>query len=350
VAQHDSRVRLAIEPVLTQSEGVHIPDGFLDAKTCLGAYCLAGVGLTWAGRRVTAQWNDRTVPLLGVMSAFVFAAQMVNFPIAGGTSGHLLGGVLAAVLLGPSAAAMALTTVLLVQCFLFQDGGLTALGANVLNLSLIAVLGGYLIYSALAALLPGRRGIVVRAAVAAWASVVLAAVACALELAASGTVPLPLVLPAMTITHGAIGVGEALITAAVLSFVLKVRPDLFYDPSAAERQPLRLRALVGYGLGICLGLGLLLAPLASSLPDGLEKLAQQLAFARRAKAANPAPLADYTVPGVPWTWAATSLAALAGILLCFGFAWLIAKGLARRAKPRPASAEPGAPRGGQFQV
>ena len=335
-------VGLAIEALLTQSEGVHIPDGFLDAKTCLGTYCLAGVGLTWAGRRVTAQWNDRTVPLLGVMSAFVFAAQMVNFPIAGGTSGHLLGGVLAAVLLGPSAAAMALTTVLLVQCFLFQDGGLTALGANVLNLSLIAVLGGYLIHSALATLLPGRRGIVARAAVAAWASVVLAAVACALELAASGTVPLRLVLPAMTITHAVIGVGEALITAAVLSFVLKVRPDLFYEPSGAEAQPLALRALVGYGLGICVGLGLLLAPLASSLPDGLEKLAEQAGFASRAKPANPAPLADYTVPGVPWSWAATALAALAGTLLCFGFAWLIAKGLARRAKPRPASAGPGA--------
>ena len=141
--------------------------------------------------------KDRMVPLMGVLSAFIFAAQMINFPVMGGTSGHLLGGVLAAVLLGPWAGAVVIASVLIFQCLVFQDGGLTALGANILNMALAGTLGGYFIYRVIAKLLGGRRGIVTGAVAAAWLSVVAAASLCALELALSGTSPLGLVLPAM---------------------------------------------------------------------------------------------------------------------------------------------------------
>ena len=303
---------------------MHIPDGYLDTKTCLGTYCLAGATLAWAARQVTARWNDRTVPLLGVMSAFVFAGQMVNFPVAGGTSGHLLGGVLAAVLLGPAAAAMALTTVLIVQCLLFQDGGISALGANTLNLGVVAVFGGYLVYRLVRNYFSGTRSIVLGAALAAWCSVVLAAAGCALELASAGTAPLRLVLLVMTLTHAVIGLGEAAITAAVVGFVVRVRPDLMYEPTLTPTPPLAFKAVATFGLAVSVGVALLLSPLASGLPDGLERVASQLGFGERAQAGGASPLADYAVPGVHQPWLSSSLAAFLGTLFCFGAAWLVA--------------------------
>lgn len=171
------------------------------------------------------------IPLLGVMSAFIFAAQMLNFPVIGGTSGHLLGGVLAAVLLGPYAAVIALTCVLIVQCLIFQDGGLSALGANILNMALAGTIPGYLIYKAIKKILGEKRGMMAGVAIAAWFSVVIASGLCALELAISKTSPLKIVLPAMGGIHALIGIGEAIITCIVISFILKVRPDLIYKGS-----------------------------------------------------------------------------------------------------------------------
>jgi len=321
---------------------VHIPDGFLDARTCAGTYCLAGAGLAWAGRQVRARWNDRTVPLLGVMAAFVFAGQMVNFPVAGGTSGHLLGGVLAATLLGPWAAVLALTTVLVVQCLFFQDGGLTALGANVLNLALLGTGGGYVVLRAVRRRQTGRRALLAAVAIASWLSVVGAATLCALQLAASGTASLKLLLPAMLLTHAFIGVGEALITVSVVSFVLQVRPDLIYEPSDQGAANPPWGAVAAYGLTLALGIGLLLAPLASSWPDGLERIAVDLGFEGRARAVNPAPLPDYTVPGIASAWWTTGAAAVAGIGLVFTGAWLLGRGASRwsRGTARGGGTEP----------
>jgi cobalt/nickel transport system permease protein len=166
---------------------------------------------------------------MGVMSAFIFAAQMVNFPIAGGTSGHLLGGVLAGVLLGPYAGSLVIAVVLTAQCLIFQDGGITALGANIVNMSLIGTGGGYLIYKLLNSILPGTVGKKIGIITASWFSVMLAATACSLELAFSDTLPLKIVLPAMAGVHAIIGIGEAVITSLVLSYVLKVRADLLYS-------------------------------------------------------------------------------------------------------------------------
>ena len=173
---------------------------------------------------------------MGIMSAFIFAAQMINFPVIGGTSGHLFGGVLAAVLLGPFAGAVVLTCVLIFQCLVFQDGGLLALGANILNMAVIGTLGGYLIYSLFCRISGGKKGLLIGGAVAAWCSVVLAASFCALELSISGISPLGVVLPAMVGIHALIGIGEAIITVAVLSFISKVRPDLIYGFVRAGHQ------------------------------------------------------------------------------------------------------------------
>jgi cobalt/nickel transport system permease protein len=208
---------------------MHIPDGFLSTTTWLSAWTVSAGGLGCCLRQAGRAMKDRMVPLMGVLSAFIFAAQMINFPVMGGTSGHLLGGVLAAVLLGPCAGAVVIACVLIFQCLVFQDGGLTALGANILNMALGGTLGGYFVYRVLTKLLGGRKGIVAGAAVAAWISVVAAASLCAVELALSGTSPLGLVLPAMAAVHAVIGVGEGMITGLIVGFILETRPDLIYD-------------------------------------------------------------------------------------------------------------------------
>ena len=207
---------------------MHIPDGFLSVNAWAPTWLISVGGIGYCLRKATLTLKDKMIPLMGVMSAFVFCAQMVNFPVAGGTSGHLLGGVLVAALLGPYAGAVVITVVLIVQCFIFQDGGLTSLGANILNMSIIGAMGGYVIYNPIRTVLRGQKGIIVGVAIAAWASVVLASCACAIELAISGTSPLKVVLPAMVISHMLIGIGEAIITSFIIGFILKVRPDLIY--------------------------------------------------------------------------------------------------------------------------
>ena len=208
---------------------MHIPDGFLTVKTWAPAWMISMGSLWYFLKKTSLALKDKMIPLMGVMAAFIFAAQMLNFPVIGGTSGHLLGGVLAAVLLGPYAGAIVISIVLTVQCFIFQDGGLSALGANILNMSIIGAAGGYYIYSIVRNMIKGKRGILAGVVIASWLSVVLASIACALELAISGTSPFHTVLPAMIGVHSLIGIGEAIITFLVIGFVLKVRPDLVYN-------------------------------------------------------------------------------------------------------------------------
>lgn len=207
---------------------MHIPDGFLTTNTWVSAWVISIGGLSYCLKKTNQILRDRMVPLMGVMSAFIFAAQMLNFPVIGGTSGHLLGGILAAVLLGPYAAAVVLACVLIVQCLVFQDGGITALGANIFNMSIIGTMGGYFIYKAIRSILRDNKGIIIATAIASWFSVVIAASACAIELAISGTSPLKVTLLAMAGIHALIGIGEAIITSIVIGFVIRVRPDLIY--------------------------------------------------------------------------------------------------------------------------
>jgi cobalt/nickel transport system permease protein len=206
---------------------MHIPDGFLSNEVAVACAVPAVAAVGYSLKRANVDLDDRRVPLLGVTAAFVFAAQMLNFPVAGGTSGHFLGGALAAVLLGPWLACLVVAVVLGVQAFLFADGGVTALGANVLNMGVIGGLLVGLLMLAAARVLPARRDMTLAVvATGAWLSVMAGAAACSIELAASGTVPLDSVLPAMLGVHALIGVGEAVITVAAVSAVLATRPDL----------------------------------------------------------------------------------------------------------------------------
>jgi cobalt/nickel transport system permease protein len=210
---------------------MHIPDGFFDAPTSVGAFTAAAAGVGVSMRRATKVLDDRQIPLAGLVAAFVFAVQMLNFPVAAGTSGHLLGGVLAAVLVGPYVAAMCIAVVLLVQSLLFADGGLTALGLNVVNMALVGALGGALLFRAFRALLPRRPASVVLASgIAAGVSVVLAAIAFTVEYAIGGNggASVGAVAGAMVGVHTLIGIGEGVITAMTVSAVLASRPDLVW--------------------------------------------------------------------------------------------------------------------------
>jgi cobalt/nickel transport system permease protein len=211
---------------------LHAPDGFFSLPVSLFTWIVAIVLIAISLNRVQSEYQDRTVPLMGVCAAFIFAAQMINFPIPGGTSGHLLGGTLAGVLLGPWAGTLVMTVVFIVQSALFQDGGLTVLGANIFNMGLVGTFGGYYLYKAIRASIGFNswKGMAVSTAVASWVSVVAAALICALQLALSGTVSLVVAMAAMLGWHVLIGIGEALITVLAVSYVWRTRPDLFYDP------------------------------------------------------------------------------------------------------------------------
>jgi cobalt/nickel transport system permease protein len=305
---------------------MHLPDGFLDAKTALLSTGVAAVGVSLALRQVRTSLEPRQMPMLGLAAAFVFAAQMLNFPVAGGTSGHLVGGVLTAVLLGPSAAILVMTCVLIVQCLMFADGGLLALGANIFNMGLVSVCGGYFIFRLTKRLmrLGETRSTVFAAAFAGWFGTVLGSVSCAGQLALSKTVPWSLAFPAMANVHMLIGIGEGLATGLIVMAVLRVRPQLV----AGEREQGATANLgfVGYGLVLALGLALFVAPFASSWPDGLDAVAQALGFSSKATPPPlPAPLADYRWPLIGSATAATALAGLLGTLLAFIAAYILAR-------------------------
>jgi cobalt/nickel transport system permease protein len=215
---------------------MHIPDGFLSTATSIATWAASTGGVAYAVHRANKELQERHVPLIGVTAAFVFAAQMMNFPVAGGTSGHLLGGALVAILLGPWAGMLALTSVLAVQALLFQDGGLLALGANVFNMAILGVLLGWGVYTGLKRLLGNKTwATMVSGFAAAWASVVVASLATAVELAVSGASPLGVALPAMGGVHALIGIGEGLITVGVLAFLRATRPDLLALRQAASK-------------------------------------------------------------------------------------------------------------------
>jgi cobalt/nickel transport system permease protein len=219
---------------------MHVPDGFLDAPTSVAAAAVAAGGVAIALRGARRELDDRTAPMAGLVAAFVFAAQMINFPVGAGTSGHLLGGTLAAGLVGPWTAVLCLTAVLLVQALLMADGGITALGTNITLMGLVGVAVGWLVFLALRALLPSRRGsIPPAAALAAFISVPVAALAFSVLFWVGGTAPVEpaTVAAAMVGWHTVIGLGEALITGLVVGSVMGVRPDLVYGARPVLARP-----------------------------------------------------------------------------------------------------------------
>jgi len=202
---------------------MHIPDGFLSTEIWILMWIITLAVMALAFKKTGKKLGDKQVPLMGILAAFIFAAQMLNVPVLGGTSGHFLGGVLAAILLGPYTASIIMASVFFVQALIFQDGGLTALGANIFNMGLLGTIVGYYIYVFIK---KASKNMFVAAGTAAWLVIMLAATATSLELAASGISPLALVLPAMLIIHAMIGVVEAAISVSVLGLIKKSRPDL----------------------------------------------------------------------------------------------------------------------------
>jgi cobalt/nickel transport system permease protein len=223
-----------------------------------------------------------------------------------------------------------LSAVLIVQCLMFADGGISALGANILNMGVIGGAGGWAIYYAVSRAVKGLFGCVLAAAVAAWCSTELAAIACAGELAASHTVPLAVSLPTMAGVHMLIGIGEGLITALVLAAVGRARPELLEAETATGAQG-SYGAVIVYGALVAFGLALFVSPFASKWPDGLDKTAEALGFkTREARPIVSAPVTDYQMPGIGWSALATSLAGGAGTIVVFGSSWLLARVLVPR--------------------
>jgi cobalt/nickel transport system permease protein len=301
----------------------HIPDGFLSAPVMAGTAAASVAGLAVAVHRSRRHLAEREAPVLGAATAFVFAAQMLNFPLGAGTSAHLLGGVLVGTMLGPWAAMLVLFAVVLVQALLFQDGGIGALGANTLNMAILGVGGGMLVYRWILWLAGvGFRRRVAAAALAGAGSTVIVGVAVAVELALSDTVPLAPALVAVGGGHALMGIGEGVITGAVLAMVLRARPELVASvpsPSAWARA----LAYAGTTSAVTLAIGA--AYLASSKPDALEAAAARLGIHEIETAYLAAPFADYTAP-----LGGALMAAVIGVVAVFTVAWVIGRAVARR--------------------
>ena len=210
---------------------MHIPDGLLNIATVATTAMVSAGGIAGAARVTGKHLKEKQVPLMGITAAFIFAAQMLNFPIAGGTSGHFMGAALAAILLGPWAGLLIMSCVLIAQCLIFQDGGLLALGANIFNMGIIGCFSAYYIYRLFTRFSGNSKRIkLIGGFVSGWFAILLASITCALELFFSGVSPLKVILPAMAGVHALIGIAEGLITVVVLSLIMTARADLLESP------------------------------------------------------------------------------------------------------------------------
>ncbi len=307
--------------MLYSPEPLHIPDGFLSFTVSMICWVITALTISLAVSRSNRSLGDRQVPLMGVMAAFIFAAQMINFPVAGGTSGHLLGGALAAITLGPWAGMLVMTAVIAVQALLFQDGGLLVMGANILNMGLITAAIGYGLYRGVST---GNRALKLTVAgIAAWLSVMAGALFTSLQLWLSGTSQLQVVIPAMLTVHALIGLGEALITVAALTFILQTRPDLLGENSESARGS---RGWVIAGALISLAV-VLLSPLASADPDGLERVAEDLGFLGKGASAPYQLIPDYTLPFLGETALSSVFAGVIGVIVVGAIIILLGQGM-----------------------
>jgi cobalt/nickel transport system permease protein len=296
---------------------LHIPDGFLNLVISLIFWALTVISVGLAISKTNKALGEKQVPLMGIMAAFIFAAQMLNFPVAGGTSGHFLGGALAAIVLGPWAAILVMTAVIGLQALLFQDGGLLVMGANIFNMGVLTAMVGFGLYrSVLNANKTTRLAV---AGLAAWLSTMASALITALQLWLSGTSQLQVVIPAMLGVHALIGIGEAIITVAALGFILQARPDLLESQSVAEKGG---RGWIYAGVIISI-LAVLIAPFASGDPDGLERIAEDMGFLERGLDAPYQLLPDYTVPFLGETALSTVVAGIVGALVALGIMFLL---------------------------
>lgn len=310
---------------------LHIPDGFLSPLVSAVGWALALLMIGIALRQTRNQLGERQIPMMGILAAFIFAAQAINFPVAAGTSGHLMGGALAAIVMGPWAGTLIMTAVVAVQSLLFQDGGLLVMGWNILNMGVFTAFTGYAVYMLVRRFFSDQSaGLVAGGFAGAWLSVEVGSIATAFELAASGTAPLSLALPAMAGVHALIGLGEAIITGAALRLLQLSRPQTLALGETAPGRRGATFVVAVMGLSIVLAL---FSPLASPDPDGLEYVAGEQGFLAQAVEAPFSFLKDYSIPMIDnavWT---TILAVAVGTIVVFGLALLMGRAAIKRQTP-----------------
>ncbi len=325
----------------------HAPDGFLEPGTAIVTGLISIVVVGFALRQSRHQLKDKAIPLAGITAAFIFAAQMFNFPVAAGTTGHLLGGALAAILLGPSVGVVVVTIVVVVQALVFADGGLTALGYNVLNMAIIPAYGGYAVFRLFRRMFPrSSGGVIGSTGLASWASVVMAAMAFSIEwlFGASAPVPFDDVFTAMVGVHALIGIGEGVISALAVGAVLASRPDLVYGASDLEQSQLadsriKTRTFVLGGFLVALVFATVVSQFAFDDPDGLEAVAEETGFIESGgdHALADSIFADYATAGISNETLSLALAGIVGLLVTLAVAAGILIAVRERRDTKPAA-------------
>jgi cobalt/nickel transport system permease protein len=303
---------------------MHIPNGFLTDPVCAISTLASAGAIGYAFARAREADNSRSAALMAATGAGIFAAQMVNFPVDGGTSGHVIGAALAAIVLGPWRGMLTMAVVLAVQCFVFGDGGITTLGANLLNMAVVATLVASCLYEFTTRRFSGTGGKLVGAGLAAFGSLSAAAALCALELAASGTHGLPQVFTSMMGVHLIIAPCEAVMTMTIVAAGLAI---------ANEQRVLSTRSVIIGGLSLAVIVAGLLAPVASMRPDGLERVASDLKFANLATSSwSLAP--DYEAPLIAWPALAVAIAGIGGVLFVFATTYTVGRTAKARVRKR----------------
>jgi cobalt/nickel transport system permease protein len=307
---------------------VHIPDGMLEARTWIPAWLGSAGALAYGVRRIRQTLSDGTIVMMAVMAALIFALQMLNFPVAGGTSGHFAGGAAAAIVLGLWPAAIVMAAVLTVQALLFADGGITALGANLLTMAIVAPLVGRALYLGITRLRDTRAARVAGSFAAGWTSCVAASLVAASLLWLSGRAPLGPALGVMGFWHALIGIGEGAITAGLVGYLLAVRPDLLASAEPAPSARSGRLALLGLGAIALVAAGF--SFLASSHPDGLEYAYERIGAAFEDVAVVNGPMPDYVVPGIANETLAGVLAGIVGVLVTGALAYALVTAIRER--------------------
>ncbi|MCL2807255.1 MAG: PDGLE domain-containing protein [Coriobacteriia bacterium] len=311
---------------------MHIPDGMLDTKTFGTLWAGAFAGIGYAGYWVRKNFDNSKIVLMAVMAALIFALQMLNFPIAGGTSGHFTGGALLGIMLGAWPGAIVMTGVLLIQALFFGDGGITTLAANIVNLSFIGCFTGALVYQVFVRISKSFVSKIAGASLGAFLAVVFSAAAVAIQLWASNTAEFTAAFTAMVFWHSIIGVGEAVITGGIIAYLLKVRPQILED-EPKERKGSMKSVVVVFAVAAVLAASL--SFLASENPDGLEYTYHDMEIGTVEIAEEglfPAPMPGYTIKGVGNETLAIVGAGIIGTLITGLFVWALALALSRRNK------------------
>lgn len=307
---------------------MHAPDGFLEPNVAIATGLIAFVMMSLAVRFAARDLGDRQIPLAGITAAFIFAAQMFNFPVASGTTGHLLGGAMAAILLGPWVGSLVVGVVVITQALVFADGGLTALGYNLVNMAIVPAFGGWAVFWVLRKVLPkNRSGVVGATAIAAGLSVVMASIAFSIQwlFGASAPIPFDTVFGAMVGVHTLIGIGEGLLSAMVVAAVLAARPDLVagardLDASQlAEAPRIAARTFVIGAILVASFFAMVVSQFAASDPDGLERVAIDKGFDTSAQDHSLANgiFADYATRGIGNERVSLAIAGITGVFITF---------------------------------